>query len=121
MRVAEQIGYPVVVRPSFVLGGRAMEIVYDQAALEYYIDRRRRGLPGQTDPHRQVPGGRHRDRCGRRFGRRETVIGGIMEHIEEAGIHCGDSACVLPPMSLEPGDPRSACRITPGPWPRSWA
>jgi carbamoyl-phosphate synthase large subunit len=100
--VAGEIGYPVVVRPSFVLGGRAMKIVYDQAGLEYYM-----GSAVQVSPGKPV--------LIDRFLRHaveidvdaisdgeDTIIGGIMEHIEEAGIHSGDSACVLPPMSLAP-------------------
>jgi carbamoyl-phosphate synthase large subunit len=102
IEVAGEIGYPVVVRPSFVLGGRAMKIVYDQAGLEYYM-----GSAVQVSPGKPV--------LIDRFLRHaveidvdaisdgeDTIIGGIMEHIEEAGIHSGDSACVLPPMSLGP-------------------
>ena len=100
VRVAEQIGYPVVVRPSFVLGGRAMEIVYDQAHLEYYM-----GSAVQVSPGKPVlidkflEDATEIDVDAISDGR-ETVVGGIMEHIEEAGIHSGDSACVLPPVSL---------------------
>jgi carbamoyl-phosphate synthase large subunit len=100
IRVAEQIGYPVVVRPSFVLGGRAMEIVYDQAHLEYYM-----GSAVQVSPGKPVlidkflEDATEIDVDAISDGR-DTVIGGIMEHIEEAGIHSGDSACVLPPVSL---------------------
>jgi carbamoyl-phosphate synthase large subunit len=102
IRVAEQIGYPVVVRPSFVLGGRAMEIVYDQAHLEYYM-----GSAVQVSPGKPVlidkflEDATEIDVDAISDGR-DTVIGGIMEHIEEAGIHSGDSACVLPPVSLTP-------------------
>jgi carbamoyl-phosphate synthase large subunit len=100
IRVAKQIGYPVVVRPSFVLGGRAMEIVYDQAHLEYYM-----GSAVQVSPGKPVlidkflEDATEIDVDAISDGR-DTVIGGIMEHIEEAGIHSGDSACVLPPVSL---------------------
>jgi carbamoyl-phosphate synthase large subunit len=102
-RIAERIGYPVVVRPSFVLGGRAMEIVYDQGSLERYAEQAVEASPDhpvlidkfledatEVDVDAVCDGER-------------TVIGGVMEHIEEAGIHSGDSACAIPPFSL-PGE-----------------
>ena len=98
---ARQIGFPVLVRPSFVLGGRAMEIVYDEDALTRYVDRALDVVARQAGPDRQVPGVGHRG--GRRLPvatAQRTVIGGVMQHIEEAGIHSGDSACVIPPHSL---------------------
>ena len=100
-RVAEEIGYPAVVRPSFVLGGRAMEIVYDRKDLEYYM---RNAV--QVSPGRPVLIDRFLDHAveidvDAVSDGEITVIGGIMEHIEEAGIHSGDSACVLPPISLK--------------------
>ncbi|MGA2954137.1 MAG: carbamoyl-phosphate synthase large subunit [Thermodesulfobacteriota bacterium] len=98
--VAREIGYPVVVRPSYVLGGRAMEIVYDEETLERYIRDAVKASPEhpilidkfleeaiEVDVDAISDGER-------------VVIGGIMEHIEEAGIHSGDSACVLPPYTL---------------------
>jgi carbamoyl-phosphate synthase large subunit len=98
--VAEEIGYPVVVRPSYVLGGRAMEIVYDEEALEDFASRAVAASPEhpilidkfledaiEIDVDAVADG----ENC---------VIAGIMEHIEAAGIHSGDSACVLPPYSL---------------------
>jgi carbamoyl-phosphate synthase large subunit len=98
--VADKIGYPVVVRPSFVLGGRAMEIVYDRKDLEYYMKYAVEVSPGKPilidrflDNATEIDV----DAISDGF---DTVIGGIMEHIEEAGIHSGDSACVLPPISL---------------------
>ncbi|MBW1887843.1 MAG: carbamoyl-phosphate synthase large subunit, partial [Deltaproteobacteria bacterium] len=100
IRVATEIGYPVVVRPSFVLGGRAMEIVYDQADLEFYIKTAvevSQGKPILID--RFLEHAVEVDVDAISDGR-DTVIGGIMEHIEEAGVHSGDSACVLPPISL---------------------
>ncbi len=100
--VADRIGYPVVVRPSFVLGGRAMEIVYDRKDLEYYMKYAVKVSPGKPilidrflDNAIEIDV----DAISDGF---DTVIGGIMEHIEEAGIHSGDSACVLPPISLRP-------------------
>ena len=101
MHAARQIGYPVLVRPSYVLGGRAMEIVYDEDAPEALRQAGHGGLAGQADPDRQVPGVGHRGR--RRLPQRRhsaRIIGGVMQHIEEAGIHSGDSACVIPPHSL---------------------
>ncbi|PKN64197.1 MAG: carbamoyl phosphate synthase large subunit [Deltaproteobacteria bacterium HGW-Deltaproteobacteria-15] len=101
LNIAAEIGYPVVVRPSFVLGGRAMEIVYDRADLEFYI---RNAV--QVSPGKPVLIDRFLDHAveidvDAISDGELTVIGGIMEHIEEAGIHSGDSACVLPPISLK--------------------
>ena len=98
--VAGEIGYPVVVRPSYVLGGRAMEIVYDETALQRYI---RDAV--QASPERPILIDKFLEEAievdvdAISDGER-VVIGGIMEHIEEAGIHSGDSACVLPPYTL---------------------
>ena len=100
--VAERIGYPVVVRPSFVLGGRAMEIVYDHASLERYMK-----YAVEASPEYPVlidkflEGAVELDVDAISDGV-DTVIGGIMQHIEEAGIHSGDSACILPPYDLDP-------------------
>src|SRR5499427_2173770 len=98
--IARRIGYPVVLRPSYVLGGRAMEIVFDDESLEAYVQRAFAASPGlpvlidkfledaiEVDVDAICDG-------------TTVVIGGIMEHIEEAGIHSGDSACSLPPYSL---------------------
>jgi carbamoyl-phosphate synthase large subunit len=102
IKVAEEIGYPVVVRPSFVLGGRAMEIVYDRHDLKYYMETAVKASPGKPvlidrflEDTTEIDVDAISDGV-------NTVIGGIMEHIEEAGVHSGDSACVLPPMSLPP-------------------
>ncbi len=100
VRAADRIGYPVVVRPSFVLGGRAMEIVYDRKDLEHYMQ-----TAVQVSPGKPVLIDRFLDNAieidvDAISDGHDTVIGGIMEHIEEAGIHSGDSACVLPPVSL---------------------
>ena len=102
IRAADRIGYPVVVRPSFVLGGRAMEIVYDRKDLEHYMQ-----TAVQVSPGKPVLIDRFLDSAieidvDAISDGHDTVIGGIMEHIEEAGIHSGDSACVLPPVSLSP-------------------
>ncbi|NVL92582.1 MAG: carbamoyl-phosphate synthase large subunit, partial [Desulfobacterales bacterium] len=101
-KVAEVIGYPVMVRPSYVLGGRAMVIVYDRASLEEFT---RRALLASPDHpiliDKFLEDAVEIDVDAISDGE-ETVIGGIMEHIEEAGIHSGDSACVLPPQGLMP-------------------
>ncbi len=99
-RVADEIGYPVVVRPSYVLGGRAMEIVYDESSLEGFV-------------HRAVEASSEHPILIDKFledaieidvdavaDGKSCIIAGIMEHIEQAGIHSGDSACVTPPYSL---------------------
>ena len=98
--IARQIGYPLIVRPSYVLGGRAMEVVYDEGDLREYVDRAVKASPEhpllidkfledatEVDVDAIADG-------------QTVVIGGIMEHIEEAGVHSGDSACSLPPYSL---------------------
>ena len=101
---AAEIGYPVLVRPSYVLGGRGMEIVYDEETLRGYVDRATTASPDhpvlidrflddaiEIDVDALYDGG-------------ELYLGGVMEHIEEAGIHSGDSACALPPITLGHGD-----------------
>ncbi len=100
--VAQRIGYPVLVRPSYVLGGRAMEIVYDDDSLRDYFVKAARVAPehpvlidrfledafeADVDALADGPGGR-------------CLIGGVMQHIEDAGVHSGDSACVLPPYLI---------------------
>ncbi len=98
--IAHDIGYPVLVRPSYVLGGRGMEIVYDDASLAGYIER-------ATDitPAHPVLVDRFLDDAieidvDALYDGTELYLGGVMEHIEEAGIHSGDSACALPPITL---------------------
>ena len=98
--VAGRIGYPVLVRPSFVLGGRAMEIVYDQAALERYIRRAVEVSPGKPVLIDRFLNHAIEIDVDALSDGHETIVAGIMEHIEEAGIHSGDSACILPPISL---------------------
>lgn len=101
--VAESIGYPVLVRPSFVLGGRGMEIVYDTPSLEDYFDRvREHAIIGPGAPllvDRFLDDAQEID-VDALYDGSELYVGGIMEHIEEAGIHSGDSACALPPVTL---------------------
>ncbi|HUF80674.1 MAG TPA: carbamoyl-phosphate synthase large subunit, partial [Burkholderiales bacterium] len=100
LAVAEEIGYPLVVRPSYVLGGRAMEIVYQQSDLERYM---REAVKVSNDSpvllDRFLNDAIEVDVDAVSDGR-QVVIGGVMEHIEQAGVHSGDSACSLPPFSL---------------------
>jgi carbamoyl-phosphate synthase large subunit len=98
--IAHEIGYPVLVRPSYVLGGRGMEIVYDDEHLASYIDR-----ATEVSPEHPVLVDRFLDDAieidvDALYDGHELFLGGVMEHIEEAGIHSGDSACALPPITL---------------------
>jgi carbamoyl-phosphate synthase large subunit len=111
--IADRVGFPVVVRPSYVLGGRAMEIVYDHASLEAYW--RKHAAEASDDRpilvDKFVEGAIEVDVDA--LGDGETyVIGGVMEHIEEAGIHSGDSSCSLPPYSLSDGIVAEICEVT---------
>ncbi|GAA4570953.1 carbamoyl-phosphate synthase large subunit [Micromonospora coerulea] len=99
--IADEIGYPVLVRPSYVLGGRGMEIVYDDATLRDYIGRATDISPDHPvlvdrflDDAIEIDVDALVDADG------EVYLGGVMEHIEEAGIHSGDSSCALPPITL---------------------
>ncbi|MBI4843676.1 MAG: carbamoyl-phosphate synthase large subunit [Nitrospirae bacterium] len=101
--IAKGIGYPVMVRPSYVLGGRAMEIVYDEASLRDYMKRAVKASPEHPVLiDRYLQDAIEIDVDAISDGS-DVVIGGVMEHIEEAGIHSGDSACVIPPYSLPEG------------------
>jgi carbamoyl-phosphate synthase large subunit len=100
-RIADEIGYPVLVRPSYVLGGRGMEIVYDEPTLRGYIGRATEISPEHPvlvdrflDDAIEIDVDALADATG------AVYLGGVMEHIEEAGIHSGDSACALPPITL---------------------
>ncbi|HYO34178.1 MAG TPA: carbamoyl-phosphate synthase large subunit [Nocardioidaceae bacterium] len=98
--IADEIGFPVLVRPSFVLGGRGMEIVYDDDALRAYIER-----ATLISPSHPVLVDRFLDDAievdvDALYDGEDLFLGGVMEHIEEAGIHSGDSACALPPITL---------------------
>lgn len=100
LEVAHEIGYPVLVRPSYVLGGRGMEIVYDDETLAAYV-----GRATHASPEHPVLVDRFLDTAveidvDALYDGTDLYVGGIMEHIEEAGIHSGDSACVLPPFTL---------------------
>jgi carbamoyl-phosphate synthase large subunit len=110
--VAREIGYPVLVRPSYVLGGRAMQIVYDEAALDSAMAElgiagslgREGGLSAERPAliDRFLEDAIEVDVDALRDASGEVVIGGVMEHIEEAGVHSGDSACAIPPPTLPP-------------------
>ncbi|MET1016372.1 MAG: carbamoyl-phosphate synthase large subunit, partial [Leifsonia flava] len=104
--VAEEIGYPVLVRPSYVLGGRGMEIVYDSSSLADYFERiEGQGIVGPSHPllvDRFLDDAIEID-VDALYDGHELYIGGVMEHIEEAGIHSGDSSCTLPPVTLGRG------------------
>ncbi|MFP5238444.1 MAG: carbamoyl-phosphate synthase large subunit, partial [Acidobacteriota bacterium] len=100
--IAKEITYPVVVRPSYVLGGRAMEVVYDEEALASYFKR-----TVQVSPEHPILIDKFLENAvevdvDALCDGTDTYVAGIMEHIEEAGIHSGDSACVLPPHTLDP-------------------
>ncbi|MFA6109611.1 MAG: carbamoyl-phosphate synthase large subunit [Candidatus Latescibacterota bacterium] len=100
--VAQRIGFPLLVRPSYVLGGRAMAVVYDDASLERYIDEAIAVSPEHPVLiDRYLQGAQEFDVDAVADGT-EVVIGGIMQHIEHAGVHSGDSACVLPPYAILP-------------------
>ncbi|MGU3294500.1 carbamoyl-phosphate synthase large subunit [Williamsia sp. M5A3_1d] len=110
--IAADIGYPVLVRPSYVLGGRGMEIVYDEPSLEGYISR-----ATELTPEHPVLVDRFLEDAveidvDALCDGTEVYIGGIMEHIEEAGIHSGDSACALPPVALGKTDVAAVRRST---------
>ena len=107
-QIAATIGFPVLVRPSYVLGGRGMEIVYDDAQLEQYVSKALEEAP-QGFASAPLLIDRFLDDAieidvDALFDGEEMFLGGVMEHIEEAGIHSGDSACVLPPVTLSTGE-----------------
>ncbi|MDT5102273.1 MAG: carbamoyl-phosphate synthase large subunit [Mycobacterium sp.] len=111
-RIAADIGYPVLVRPSYVLGGRGMEIVYDEETLQGYITR-----ATELSPEHPVLVDRFLEDAieidvDALCDGTEVYIGGVMEHIEEAGIHSGDSACALPPVTLGRSDIESVRKAT---------
>jgi len=111
-RIAADIGYPVLVRPSYVLGGRGMEIVYDAETLRGYITR-----ATELSPEHPVLVDRFLEDAieidvDALCDGTEVYLGGVMEHIEEAGIHSGDSACALPPVTLGRSDIEAVRRAT---------
>ena len=111
MGIVKRVGFPVLVRPSYVLGGRAMSIVYDEEQLKDAMQELTvsgsLGREGGLSSERPVLIDRFLEDATevdvdaiRDISRREIIIGGIMEHVEEAGVHSGDSACVTPPVNL---------------------
>ncbi|TSD94621.1 carbamoyl-phosphate synthase large subunit [Skermania sp. ID1734] len=111
-KIAAEIGYPVLVRPSYVLGGRGMEIVYDEESLAGYISR-----ATEITPEHPVLVDRFLEDAieidvDALCDGEEVYLGGVMEHIEEAGIHSGDSACALPPITLGRSDIEAVRRST---------
>ena len=121
-RITERVGFPVLVRPSYVLGGRAMQIVYDEAglvsAMEELAHAGSLGREGGLSAERPVLVDRFLEDATEvdvdalRDHEGGFVIGGIMEHVEEAGVHSGDSACVLPPVNLSPETLATLARYT---------
>jgi carbamoyl-phosphate synthase large subunit len=113
--VANRIGYPVLVRPSFVLGGRGMEIVYDEKSLHGYFDRI--AVHALVDAQHPLLVDRFLDDAieidiDALYDGIELYVGGVMEHIEEAGIHSGDSSCTLPPITLSEGQIERVSKAT---------
>ncbi|MFC6726253.1 carbamoyl-phosphate synthase large subunit, partial [Halobium palmae] len=103
LELAHELGYPVLVRPSYVLGGRAMDVVHGDEELTEYIEEAVRVSPDKPILVDQfIADGVELDVDAVSDGER-TVIGGIMEHVEAAGVHSGDSACMIPPRSLSDG------------------
>lgn len=111
-RIAESIGFPVLVRPSYVLGGRAMQIVYDDATLREYMEKAvdvSSKHPVLIDKYLEDAFEYDVDAVA---DGKNVIIGGIMQHIEEAGIHSGDSSCVLPPIMITKDQHTDIIRIT---------
>ncbi|GAB7019765.1 carbamoyl-phosphate synthase large subunit [Halostagnicola bangensis] len=101
LELAHDIGYPVLVRPSYVLGGRAMEVVHDDEELERYIEEAVRVAPDKPILVDEFLADAVELDVDAVADGRSVLIGGIMEHVESAGVHSGDSACMIPPRSLE--------------------
>jgi carbamoyl-phosphate synthase large subunit len=99
-KIAERIGYPVLIRPSYVLGGRAMEIVYDLGSLRDYFEKAARVAPEHPVLIDSFLEDAFEGDVDAICDGHRTVIGGVMQHIEDAGVHSGDSACVLPPSFI---------------------
>ncbi|MFA9429149.1 carbamoyl-phosphate synthase large subunit [Egicoccus sp. AB-alg2] len=112
--IAVAIGYPVLVRPSYVLGGRAMQIVYDEDGLRTYLREAVEASPEQPILVDRFLEGAIEVDVDAVFDGEETFVGGVLEHIEEAGVHSGDSACTLPPITLGRGQVAEIRRVTDG-------
>jgi len=102
--LAARVGYPLLVRPSYVLGGRAMRIVYDEPSLEEYMKEAIDASPGHPVQIDRFLEDAYEFDVDAVADGRDCVVAGIMQHIEEAGIHSGDSACVLPPYRISPAE-----------------
>jgi carbamoyl-phosphate synthase large subunit len=111
---AAAIGYPVLVRPSYVLGGRAMQIVYDDEGLQRYLTEAVQAAPDQPVLVDRFLEGAIEIDVDAVFDGEELFVGGVLEHIEEAGVHSGDSACTLPPITLGRGQQVEIREITEG-------
>jgi carbamoyl-phosphate synthase large subunit len=111
---AARVGYPVLVRPSYVLGGRAMRIVDDEIGLERYLADAVSAAPDQPILVDRFLDGAIEVDVDAVFDGVETFVGGVLEHIEEAGVHSGDSACTLPPLTLSRGQIAEIGRVTDG-------
>jgi carbamoyl-phosphate synthase large subunit len=111
---AARVGYPVLVRPSYVLGGRAMRIVDDETGLERYLAEAVSAAPDQPILVDRFLEGAIEVDVDAVFDGVETFVGGVLEHIEEAGVHSGDSACTLPPLTLSRGQIAEIGRVTDG-------
>jgi carbamoyl-phosphate synthase large subunit len=112
--VAARVGYPVLVRPSYVLGGRAMQIVYDESGLARYLDEAVAAAPDQPILVDRFLEGAIEVDVDAVYDGTELFVGGVLEHIEEAGVHSGDSACTLPPLTLGRSQERQIRDVTEG-------
>ncbi|WP_138007421.1 carbamoyl-phosphate synthase large subunit [Halalkalirubrum salinum] len=101
LELAHELGYPVLVRPSYVLGGRAMRVVHDDAELEHYIEEAVRVSPDKPILVDQFLADAIELDVDAVSDGEDVLIGGVMEHVESAGVHSGDSACMIPPRSLD--------------------
>ncbi|UCC16762.1 MAG: carbamoyl-phosphate synthase large subunit, partial [Dehalococcoidales bacterium] len=100
LEIAKRIGYPIILRPSYVLGGRGMEIVHDEAGLRQYMSTAVRVMPGRSVLIERYLEDAIETEADALSDGEEVIIPAVMEHIEYAGVHSGDAACVLPPVSL---------------------
>lgn len=114
LAVAQRIGYPALVRPSYVLGGRAMQIVYDDTGLRRYLAEAVSAAPDQPILVDRFLEGAIEVDVDAVFDGNELFVGGILEHIEEAGVHSGDSACVIPPLTLSREQQQQIWDVTEG-------
>ena len=110
--VAEEVGYPVLVRPSYVLGGRAMEIVYDEPSLREYFERAVRASPDRPVLIDRFLEDAFEADVDAVCDGENAVVAGVMQHIEDAGVHSGDSACVLPPYLMKDDEVAEMKRTT---------